>query len=76
MSKARKIISQVVGGVQCVLGGLMSILAYLVYASSQIQNLFGIPPAEVYLYMFIFLVLGVFSIISGMLLIQEKNRED
>lgn len=76
MSKVRKVVSQVVGGIQCVLGGLMSILAYLVYASSQIQNLFGITPTDVYFYMFIFLVLGVFSIISGLLLVQEESCEE
>jgi hypothetical protein len=75
MTKVRKAVSRIVGGIQCGLGGLMSILAYLVYASSQIQNVLGITSDEVYFYMFLFLVFGVFSIVSGLLLIQEKNCE-
>jgi len=46
------------------------------YASSPIQNMLGITSDEVYFYMFLFLVFGVFSILSGLLLIQEKNCED
>jgi hypothetical protein len=76
VTKVRKAVSRVVGGIQCGLGGFMSVLAYLVYASSPIQNMLGITSDEVYFYMFLFLVFGVFSILSGLLLIQEKNCED
>lgn len=73
MKKVRKVISRVIGAIQIALGGSMSLLAYLVYVNAQIQDWLSISPSEVYLYMFLFLVFGVFSIISGSLLIQEKN---
>lgn len=73
MAKIREALSKVVGAIQCIFGVSMSILAYLVYPSPQVQDLFGITFAEVYLYMLLLLVLGVFSIISGLLLVKEKE---
>jgi len=73
MIKARRVASQLVGGIQCGLGGLASVFAYLVYASPLIRDVLAITSEEVYLYMFLFLVFGVFSILSGLLLVREEK---
>jgi len=71
MTKARKVASRLVGGFQCGLGGFASVLAYLIYASPSIQDMLAITSEEVPLYMFLFLVFGMFSILSGFLLVHE-----
>jgi len=73
MGEARKIVSWIAGGIQCGLGGLSSVFAFLVYASPPIQEALAIPPGELYLYMFLFLVFGMFSILSGLLLIRKEK---
>jgi len=73
MTKARKAVSRLVGGIQCGLGGLASVFAYLVYASPSTQEALAITPGEIYLYMFLFLVFGMLSILSGLLLVNEEE---
>jgi len=73
MSRPRKVVSQIVGGIQCGLGGLASVFAYLIYASPSIRDLLAVTPEEVNLYMFLFLIFGMFSILSGLLLIRTED---
>ena len=73
MIKVRRIASRLVGGIQCGLGGLASVFAFLIYASPLIREALAITYEEVYLYMFLFLVFGVFSILSGLLLLREEE---
>jgi len=73
MVRARKVISQMVGGIQCVLGGLASAFAFLIYASPSIQDIIAVTSEEVYFYMFLFFIFGLFSIMSGLLLIRESG---
>jgi len=73
MIKVRRIASRLVGGIQCGLGGLASVFAFLIYASPLIREALAITYEEVYLYMFLFLVFGVFSILSGLLLVREEE---
>jgi hypothetical protein len=73
MVGVRRVISRLVGGIQCGLGGFASVFAYLVYTSPIIREALSIPLEEVYLYMLLFLVFGAFSILSGLLLVYEKN---
>jgi hypothetical protein len=73
MAKARRVALLIVGGLQCGLGGFASVFAYLVYASSSIRDMLAIASDEVPLYMFLFLVFGMFSILSGFLLVHEKD---
>jgi uncharacterized protein with PQ loop repeat len=73
MPNARKAVSMLVSGIQCSLGGLACILAYLIYASQSIQETLSIAPEEVSLSMFLLLVFGMLSILSGLLLVQEGN---
>lgn len=75
VGKVRKALSFVVGRIQCGLGGIAAVLAFLVYASSSLQETLAITlQEEVYLYMFLLLVFSLFSTLSGLLLIhREKN---
>lgn len=73
MGKPRSLVSRFVGGIQCGLGGLASVFAYLVYANSSIQEALAIASDEVYLYMFLLLVFGMLSILSGLLLVHGEN---
>jgi len=73
MTKARRVALRIVGGLQCGLGGLASVFAYLVYASPLIRDALAIASEEVPLYMFLFLVFGMFSILSGFLLVHEED---
>ena len=73
MTKARRVALRIVGGLQCGLGGLASVFAYLVYASPLIRDALAIASEEVPLYMFLFLAFGMFSILSGFLLVDEED---
>ena len=73
MVKVRKAVSRLVGGIQCGLGALASVFAYLIYASPSIRDALAVTSEEVYLHMFLFLIFGMFSILSGLLLVHEEN---
>ncbi len=73
MGKARRVVSQLVGGIQCGLGALASVSAFLVYASPSMREALAMTSEEVYLYMFLFLVFGILSILSGLLLFREEK---
>lgn len=64
--------SRLVAGVQCALGGVSSTLAYFVYSNAWIREAISISDGEVYLFMFLFLAFGAFSIFSGLLLTSER----
>lgn len=55
------------------LGGLASIFAYLIYASQQTQEILSVSTREVPLFMFLLLVFGMLSIMSGLLLVWGRN---
>jgi hypothetical protein len=65
------ILARLVGGIQCFLGTLSSVLAYLVYASQPLRESLGIAGNEISFFIFLFMVFGVFSIVSGMILINR-----
>ncbi len=73
MATLRKTASLLVGGVQCVLGGVASIFAYLILTNQQIQDMLSILPREAPLFMFLLIVFGTLSILSGLLLVREGN---
>jgi len=73
MGSVRRRVSRIAGGFQCVLGATASIFAYIVYASTPIQEKLSISQGEVTLFMFILLVFGVFSVLSGIVLLHEKS---
>jgi hypothetical protein len=61
-----------VGGFQCVVGAIVSIFAYVIYASAPVREELSISQGEVTLFMFVLLVFSVFSMVSGMILLREK----
>jgi uncharacterized protein with PQ loop repeat len=67
------VVSLLIGGAQCVLGGLASIFAYLIYASQQVQEMLSVGTREVSLFMFLLLIFGMLSIMSGLLLVWGRN---
>ena len=76
MENGRKIASMIVGGIQCALGGLASVLAFLVYSSPPLRETLAIASEEIYLYMFLLLVFSLFSIVSGFLLVHRENNKE
>jgi len=53
-------------------GAITSTFAYVIYANAAVREELSISQREVALFMFVFLVFGVFSIVSGMILMREK----
>jgi len=73
MAKTRTVVSRIAGGIQYGLGILSLVFAVLVYASPSIRNALAITHGEVYLYIFLFSVFGILSILSGSLLLREEK---
>jgi lysylphosphatidylglycerol synthetase-like protein (DUF2156 family) len=73
MTNVRRTVSRFVGGIQCVLGMLASVFSFIIYVSPSIRETLAITSEEVYLYMFLSLIFGVFSILSGLLLIRGEK---
>ncbi|MEM2937566.1 MAG: hypothetical protein QXJ63_03370 [Candidatus Bathyarchaeia archaeon] len=73
MANFRKMISQFIGGLQCVIGVTATVFAYIIYAYPVVRETIAITSeGELYLYMFISSIFGVFSILSGLLIIREE----
>ena len=62
----------ILGGLQCIIGAAASVFAFMIYASAPIREELSIGEEEMPLFMFVFLVFGVFSVVSGMILLREK----
>ena len=70
-----RLLAIAVGSTQSILGSIFSVLAYLVYASPFFQVLFDVTQREVPLYAFVLLFVGIFLILSGLLLLSNDNAE-
>jgi hypothetical protein len=74
MVNVKKAISQFIGGIQCVLGVVASVFAFIIHISSSMRETLAIvSEGEVYLYMFLSSIFGVFSILSGLLLVRGEK---
>jgi uncharacterized protein with PQ loop repeat len=73
MAAIKKAASLLVGGIQCIIGGISSILAYFVFASQPLREALTIEPREVSLFMFLLTVFGMLSIMSGLLLVWGRD---
>jgi len=62
-----------VGGIQCVLGGMASMFAYIVYVNADMQQILDIDERELGVIMLLLLVFGIFSIVSGAKLLGEER---
>ncbi|MEM3673741.1 MAG: hypothetical protein QW468_05940 [Candidatus Bathyarchaeia archaeon] len=62
MANVKKAISQFIGGIQCVIGVLASVFAFIIYTSSSMRETLAITSeGEVYLYMFLSSILACFQ---------------
>jgi hypothetical protein len=74
-AQSLRLLTIAVGTTQSILGSIFSVLAYLVYATPSIQALFDVTQKEVPLYAFVLLFVGIFLILSGLLLLSNGNIE-
>jgi len=76
MGRARNLVSLSIGFIQCMLGGIAVVFAYLVYATPQMRETLVIASEEVYLCMFVALIFSMLSIVSGLLLMHGENSRE
>jgi hypothetical protein len=71
--KTRIILSKAVGLIQTVIGGLSMFFAFfLFYDIFNVQAALGFSAGNMGLYLWIFIIFGLLSVISGLLLFYEK----
>jgi hypothetical protein len=69
---AKRIISKVVGVIQTTIGGIAILFAFSVfYNIFNIQTVLGFTANTIVLYIWIFIIFGLLSIISGLFLSYE-----
>lgn len=68
----RGYVAKFLGGLQCVVGAVAAVFAYIVYANALVREQLSVGEGEVALYMLVLVVFGVFSIASGMILLREN----
>ena len=73
MTPSLRMLSVAVGLVQSFLGGILTVLAYVVYSDKGLQQSIGVSSREAPLYMFVIMVIGLFLILSGLMLLSEEN---
>jgi hypothetical protein len=66
-------LSKVVGLIQAALGGFAMFFAFfLFYDIFNLQAAFGFPEASIGFYLWIFIIFGLLSVISGLFLFYEQ----
>jgi hypothetical protein len=69
----KAIISKTIGLIQTAIGGIAMIFAFLsFYNIFGIQTTIGLTPESIGLYLWIFIIFGLLSIISGLFLFYEQ----
>jgi hypothetical protein len=69
---AKRILSKIVGLTQTIIGGLVMIFAFLsFYNVFGIQEMLGVSAEGIGLYLWVFIIFGLLSIISGLFLFYE-----
>jgi hypothetical protein len=70
---ARVILSKTIGLTQTVIGGIAMVFAFLFfYNAFGIQAMLGISQESIGLYLWVFIIFGLLSIISGLFLFYER----
>lgn len=70
--KIRRVLSKIVGVMQTALGGLVMVFAFLAYYNVfGIQTMLGVSAEGIGLYLWIFIIFGLLSVISGLILFYE-----
>lgn len=72
--ETRKILFKVVGLMQAAIGGLAIVFAFLAfYNIFNIQTMLGGTGMDIGFYLWVFIIVGILSIISGLFLIFEQT---
>jgi len=75
--KVREILSKIIGLLQTAIGGAAIVFAFLVfYNIFNIQAILGATEADIGFYLSVFIIVGILSIISGLLLLYAQTRGD
>jgi hypothetical protein len=70
---ARKTLSKTIGLAQTTIGGIAMVFAFLsFYNVFGIQTMIGVSPESIGLYLWVFIIFGLLSIISGLFLFYER----
>ena len=70
---ARRILSKIVGLTQTAIGGIVIVFAFLsFYDVFGIQTILGVSAEDIGLYLWIFIIFGLLSAISGLILFYEQ----
>ena len=71
--KTKTVLSKTVGGIQTGIGVTAMIFAFLAfYDIFGIQTVLGVSPESVGLYLWVFIIFGLLSTISGLFLFYER----
>jgi spore maturation protein SpmB len=75
--ETRKTLFKIVGLMQSVIGGLAIVFAFLAfYNIFSIQTMLGATGVDIGFYLWVFIIVGILSIISGLFLLYEQTRVD
>ena len=70
---ARKILSKIIGLTQTTIGGIAMVFAFLsFYNVFGIQAMIGVSKESIGLYLWVFIIFGLLSLISGLFLFYER----
>ena len=70
---ARKTLSKTIGVAQTTIGGIAMVFAFLsFYNIFGIQTMLGVSPDSIGLHLWVFIIFGMLSIISGLFLFYER----
>ena len=70
---ARQTLSKTIGLTQTAIGGIAMVFAFLsFYNVFGIQTMLGVSPDSIGLYLWVFIIFGLLSIISGLFLFYES----
>jgi hypothetical protein len=70
---ARKTLSKTIGLAQTTIGGIAMVFAFLSFNDVfGIQTMIGVSPESIGLYLWVFIIFGLLSIISGLFLFYER----
>jgi hypothetical protein len=73
--ETRKTLPKIVGLMQTVIGGLSIVFAFLAfYNIFSIQTMLGATGVDIGFYLWVFIIVGILSIISGLFLLYEQTR--
>jgi hypothetical protein len=70
---ARRIFSKIVGLTQTAIGGIAIVFAFLIfYDAFSIQAMVGLSGEGIGLYLWVFIIFGLLSVMSGLFLFNEQ----